>query len=151
MKIGGVRLFSLAICLGSITTMLIPIAARKSLTLLLIARFLTGVFHGPVLPSLGSIWGHWAPVSERSRLIGIAMSGLQIGNIISMPVIGYMCVSEVLSWTSVFYLFGLIGLVWSASFFFCMSDSPLTQRFISSREKIYIAKSNNTALKTPVN
>jgi MFS family permease len=107
MKLGGVKLFSLAIFLGSIATVFIPIAAKHSLTLLIGVRFMTGVFHGPVLPSLGSIWGHWAPTAERSRLIGIAMSGLQIGNIISMPIIGQMCVSEIFGWSSVFYLFGL--------------------------------------------
>ena len=69
--------------------MLIPIAAKTNFYFLFACRFLTGFFHGPVFPSLGTVWSNWAPTAERSRMLGISISGIQIGNIIALPLGGY--------------------------------------------------------------
>jgi MFS family permease len=108
MKFGGVFMFGIGILLGSIVTIFIPLAARTSLFWLVALRFLTGVFHGTVYPSLGTIWSNWAPKMEKSRLVGISNTGLQIGNIISMPIVGFLCVEGFDGgWPSVFYIFGI--------------------------------------------
>jgi MFS family permease len=35
---------------------------------------------------------HWAPPTERSRLAGIANAGAQIGNVVALPLGGFLCV-----------------------------------------------------------
>ena len=36
-----------------------------------------------VWPAFAGFWAAWAPPSERSRLIGVANAGSQIGNVIN--------------------------------------------------------------------
>merc|ERR1719223_2037590 len=68
---------------GSIFTLLIPISAQYSWALLVACRFMTGFCHGAFWPSMSSLWAYWAPAHERSRLVGIANAGSQIGNVVS--------------------------------------------------------------------
>ena len=50
---------------------------------------------------------HWAPPNERSRLVGIANAGAQIGNVAALSLGGYLCVSGFDGgWPSIFYTFG---------------------------------------------
>jgi hypothetical protein len=44
-------------------------------------------------PSISSIWSRWAPPLERSRLAGMASAGSWIGNIIALPLAGYLCLN----------------------------------------------------------
>lgn len=44
-----------------------------------------------------------------------------------------------LSWPSVFYAYGLLGLVWYLLWLVFVSDSPATHRFISEKERKYLA------------
>jgi predicted MFS family arabinose efflux permease len=44
-----------------------------------------------------------------SRFVSFTYAGSTIGTVISMPVSGYLCDS--VGWESVFYVFGVLGLV----------------------------------------
>lgn len=60
-----------------------------------------------------SIKAYWAPPSERSRLAGIANAGAQMGNVIALPLGGFLCVYGFAGgWPSIFYVFGIFGVVW---------------------------------------
>jgi MFS transporter, ACS family, solute carrier family 17 (sodium-dependent inorganic phosphate cotransporter), member 5 len=49
----------------------------------------------------------WAPIHERARLIGFGFSGSNIGNIIALPLGGFLCSNGFDGgWPSIFYLFG---------------------------------------------
>ena len=48
-------------------------------------------FKGVLWPCIATVWAHWAPPFERSRLVGIGNSGSQIGNAIALPIAGYLC------------------------------------------------------------
>ncbi len=87
------------------------------------------------------------PVHERSRLIGLTFSGIQLGNMVATLLGGYFCslANTNLSfmpaaWSLNFYFFGLIGLVWTCAFYFLGSDSPESNRLVSSRERDYLSK-----------
>ncbi|CAF0855781.1 unnamed protein product [Brachionus calyciflorus] len=146
-KIGGIRTFGLSILLGSITTLLIPFASTQNIYVLLGLRFLTGFFHGPVFPSLGTLWSHWVPPNERSRILGLATSGVQFGSIIALPLGGFLCIHGFSGgWPSIFYIYGSIGLIWSILFLIFMSESPKNQKCISNQESCYIIQ---TTKKSP--
>lgn len=90
----------------------------------MICRFIVGLAHvnkltkfffqinsyllkGAFWPSVSSLWIFWAPSPERSRLVGSASAGSWIGNIIALPLGGYLCANGFAGgWGSIFYIFG---------------------------------------------
>jgi ACS family sodium-dependent inorganic phosphate cotransporter len=59
-----------------------------------------------------------------------------LGAAITMPVCGFLISS--LGWESVFYVTGVVGLVWSIAWFFLVFDSPAQHPRISEEERRYI-------------
>jgi ACS family sodium-dependent inorganic phosphate cotransporter-like MFS transporter 5 len=95
--------------LGSVGTFLSPIAAKLHYNVLIGVRFLTGLVHGVMWPTVATIWSHWAVPAERSRLLSIGNAGSQIGNVVALPLGGYLCVNGFAGgWPSIFYVFGMI-------------------------------------------
>lgn len=100
---------------------------------------------------MGTLWSHWAPPNERSRILGIATSGVQIGNIVALPLGGYLCRHGFDNgWPSIFYIYGLIGVVWATFFIFFISESPANQKFISNQESFYIIQNIKKPQQKPV-
>lgn len=66
---------------------------------------------GAVWPSLVGIFKHWTPPLEKSRLIGFAVSGKDIGNMLGFPLGGWLCINGFDDgWGSIFYIFGMFRL-----------------------------------------
>ncbi len=125
---------------GSILTMCVPFTARFNYTLLIISRFLNGIAHGMVWSAINDIFIRWIPQSEKSRLIGFASAGSKIGNIIALPLGGYLCLHGFDNgWPSIFYIYGMIGVLWCLLFFTLTTNDPKTHKFISEFEKNYIS------------
>lgn len=83
----------------------------------------------------------WAPPNERSRIIGIANAGSQIGNVIALPLGGWLCVAGLDGgWPSIFYLFGGVGVIWFVLWLVVASDSPDDNRIIRDTERDYVLK-----------
>lgn len=78
--IGGRSVVGLAIFVGSLVTLLSPIAARGHINAFIALRAALGVTQGAVFPALQSMWSVWAPPFERSVLTGITFAGAQVGN-----------------------------------------------------------------------
>ena len=58
-------------------------------------------------PSISSMFIKWATPEEKSRLIGFASSGTNIGNIIALPLGGWLCEEGFYNgWGSIFIIFG---------------------------------------------
>lgn len=72
-------------------------------------------------------------------LAGFSNSGSWVGNIIGLPLAGYLCLNGFnVGWPSIFYLYGGLCAIWSLVFFAVCSDTPDTHRFISEAERDYI-------------
>lgn len=113
--------------------------------------FLMINYKGPCFPSLGTLWSHWVPPNERSRILGIATSGVQLGNIIALPLGGILCRHGFDGgWPSIFYIYGLIGFIWAAFFLTFVSESPAHQKCISIEERVYIYQNIKKAENKPV-
>jgi MFS family permease len=64
---------------------------------------------GLVWPAISDIFIRWVPVAEKSRLIGFASAGNNLGNIIALPLGTYLCVDGFAGgWPSIFYIYGII-------------------------------------------
>lgn len=138
-KFGAKVTLCASILIGSIFTMLAPVASHASYIVLAICRFFTGVCHGAFWPSMSSLWAYWAPPHERSRLVGIANAGSQIGNVVAFSLAGYLCVNGFDGgWPSIFYVFGGIGIGWVIIWLALTAKSPAEHHFITKKERDYI-------------
>jgi MFS family permease len=80
-------------------------------------------------------------------LAGIANAGAQIGNVVALPLGGYLCINGFGGgWPSIFYIFGIIGVVWFIFWMIFASKSPSDNRFISQKEKEYIIANTREAV-----
>lgn len=94
---------------------------------------------GAVWPAMYSFWPRWAPPGERGKLLGITNSGTEVGAIFGLLIGGILCTNGFDGgWPSIFYVFGLVGLVWCSLWFFLVTDSPAEHKFISKIEKEYL-------------
>lgn len=92
-------------------------------------------------PALSAMFVKWAVPTEKSRLIGFATSGTNIGNVFALQLGGLLCsVGFYHGWGSIFVIFGLIGIVWVILLCLLTSDSPLEHRFIPDDEKEYLVR-----------
>ena len=74
-KFGGKWVFGLGVLLPAILTLLTPIAAYHSFTMVVVVRVLEGLANGATTPALVSMMAKWFPSSERSSMAGYTMSG----------------------------------------------------------------------------
>ncbi|KAK3088049.1 hypothetical protein FSP39_013989 [Pinctada imbricata] len=141
-KIGGKKLFGLGVLCTAVLTLLTPIVARWSLGGLIALRVIEGIGEGVTFPAMNAIWGHWAPLWERSKLSSFTYAGAQLGTVFSMPLSGILCNSDFLGgWPSVFYVFGALGCIWFAVWMLVVHDTPAEHPRISKEEREYIEKS----------
>ncbi|XP_019726374.1 sialin isoform X2 [Hippocampus comes] len=120
-------------------TLLTPLAAKWGPYWLFALRALEGLGEGVTFPALMSMWAHWAPPLERSRLMSLSGNGANFGAFLAMPLTGYIC--QALGWPAVFYLCGGAGCLWAVLWFLLVSDDPRTHRRISQEERDYIIAS----------
>jgi len=138
-RFGGKLLYGLGALCTSIFTLLTPLAARLGWKYLVAVRIIEGLGEGVTFPAMNSLFSDWAPPLERSRLSTIAFSGAQLGTILALPISGILCQS--VSWDSVFYISGALGLIWFVIWMLYIKNTPSACRRISAEEKDYIMSS----------
>lgn len=89
----------------------------------------------------------WVPVKERSRSLALVYSGMYTGSIFGLALSPHMV--EVLSWPSVFYIFGAVGILWFVIWQSQAASSPSVDPRISKEERNYIEETSVLAVSTP--
>ncbi|KAF5269201.1 hypothetical protein FQR65_LT02502 [Abscondita terminalis] len=138
-RLGGKRVFGIGVAATSAFTIITPFAAKQSFYLLLAFRVVEGIFEGVTYPCLHAVWSQWAPPLERSRLATIAFAGSYVGTVISMPVCAFL--ADAFGWETIFYVFGVVGLLWFVLWWVIVAESPIKDRFITKSELNYIQES----------
>jgi MFS transporter, ACS family, solute carrier family 17 (sodium-dependent inorganic phosphate cotransporter), other len=69
-------------------------------------------------------------------MVVAAFTGNYVGLVISLPVSGLLAAS--VGWEWVFYVFGIIGCVWTVAWLVIVRRSPAKDPFISEAERSYI-------------
>lgn len=125
---------------NSVFAFLVPVAARQGgVFWLCVVRFIQGLGEGPIVPCTHAMLAKWIPPNERSRVGAAVYSGAQFGTVISMPLSGLLAEYGFDGgWPSIFYIFGLIGMVWSIAFIILVYEEPDKDPKISEKEKKYI-------------
>ncbi|KAE9550015.1 hypothetical protein FO519_006765 [Halicephalobus sp. NKZ332] len=141
-KYGPKFVFVTAVANSVLFTFLTPTIAKNSYWGIVLARFWMGVGEGFIMPCLTSIGSRWFPPSERSTFAAIYTSGNQIGASTALPVSSYLCqFGPFGGWPSIFYFFGIMGLIWIVFWLLFATNTPDSSRFIGEVERDYINES----------
>ena len=104
----------------------------KSLWAMIVTRFLFGAGEAGAFPNLTKAFNRWLPQSERSRAQGIMWMSARLGGAFT-PLLVFACLQYV-SWRTAFFLFGLLGVVWSVIFYWWYRDDPRTHQNVNAAE-----------------
>ncbi|XP_040200262.1 vesicular glutamate transporter 3 [Rana temporaria] len=138
-KLSANRVFGAAIFLTSVLNMLIPSAAKAHFGCVISVRVLQGLVEGVTYPACHGLWSKWAPPLERSRLATTSFCGSYAGAVIAMPLAGILV--QYIGWSSVFYIYGVFGIIWYVFWLLHATEGPAAHPFISPEEKSYIESS----------
>ncbi|CCD62291.1 Major facilitator superfamily (MFS) profile domain-containing protein [Caenorhabditis elegans] len=146
----GVRLV-LSICgvFSILGTILFPLAVEWNFFSVLVVRFLQGLGISMVFTVLGSVPTAWAPNNESGTFLAVLSCAFQWSNVICMPISGFLCESS-WGWRSIYYLFGIVTIVFFLAFYFFYTDSPTDHRNVSNKELSLILQDKTVTHKEPV-
>lgn len=130
-RFGGKRVLAAGVALWSIATFLTP-AATASLALLLFMRAALGAGEALNFPAIHSIAARWTLVAERARAISLHLSGTALGTIIALLASPPIIIA--FGWEAVFYISGLLGLVWLLAWWVKAADWPEESPGVSADE-----------------
>ena len=104
-----------------------------------------------MFPPQTSMWGRWSPNKERTVLMGVSNAIAYLGNLASNILTGnYSCIffqelnilqaiiCEQLGWQWAFYIYGIIGIIWSIGWILYFRNSPAEMPWIDQKELEYI-------------
>jgi MFS family permease len=88
-------------------------------------RFLIGTGQSANYPGINNFIAHQVPPSHRAKVQGFTLSGNMVGAVVGLPVGSWVILTW--GWQSIFYLFGILGVVWILFWFYAnrreMSDA----------------------------
>ena len=149
-KYGGKYVLGFGVLAWSLFTFLTPIFAYQGFFAIFLIRVLLGLGEGVAFPSIHSLYARWIPFTERTRVIAITNSGISVGTVFGFALT--TIIITMYSWEAVFYLFGLLGIIWSFFWFKGFSSMPSENKKISDYELAKIlneAPSSENAKKVP--
>lgn len=141
-KFGGKYTLGLGILSTAIFTLLTPAVIYLSdgkWQVLVALRVIEGLGEGTTYPAINTLLAQWVPLHERAKIGSLVYAGGQIGTVLSNIVSGAL-IQATNDWSSVFYLFGGIGVLWFLLFCLICYSSPEQHPFISDEEKSYLKK-----------
>jgi MFS transporter, ACS family, glucarate transporter len=106
---------------------------------LLIARFLFGAGEAGAFPNMSRSLSHWFPERERGTAHGVMFMGSRLGGAITpllvTPILAYA------GWRTSFWIFGLLGVVWSIFWWRWFRDDPSSHPEVNAGELAVIQES----------
>ena len=99
---------------------------------LLFTRFLFGAGEAGAYPNASVAIARWFPIQERGRAFGIILMAAQVGGAVAPLLVVPLQVHY--GWRASFYLFGILGVGWSAIWYGWFRDSPKEKAGVSAAE-----------------
>lgn len=141
-QFGGKYLIMVAIMGASISSLFTPLIykkARPNYHPFFALRAFNGFCQGFLLPSLFSILVYWTPKNMRTTIVCIGLSTSSFGYMIS-TFVGVTLMWYSYEWTSIYYIFGSLGVIWCAVWYVFCYSRPYLHPFISAREKSFLTE-----------
>jgi len=91
-----------------------------------------------MLPAIDALIVRWSAPKYHSIVVCVIFVGTDVGIVVGMFLAGFLCdYGFAGGWPSAFYVFGVVGCVWSAAWFLLCYDSPVNHPRISAVERKY--------------
>lgn len=111
---------------------------------LLVIRFLFGAGEAGAWPNAAKTFSRWFPVTERGTAQGIFFMGAHLaGGLTPLLVTALL---KHMHWRWVFVIFGAVGFVWAAVWFWWFRDDPEQHPAVSPTELAYIQQGRAPAV-----
>jgi sugar phosphate permease len=107
-----------------------------------VVRFLFGMGEAGAFPTATRALSFWLPASERGFAQGITHSGARLGGALTPPIAVALIVA--FGWRSVFYVFGLIGVLWAIIWLWYYRDRPEQHASVNAAEIALIREDGKT-------
>ncbi len=137
----------------SFLTLFVPMAARNSLVATLLVRMMIGFFESATFPCVYHYIPIWIPLDEKTFMIPSILSGMYLGEIVGFSLSGVLVGSDITlsgqfygGWPSVFYVFGLVGILWFPIWAYFACETPEKCSGITREELRTIRKGELSAL-----
>jgi MFS family permease len=101
---------------------------------LLVTRFLFGMGEAGAFPNASVVVSRWFPIHERGRAFGIILMASQLGGAFAPLLVVPIQIRY--GWRASFYVFGILGVVWSAIWYRWFRDSPPEKAGVSQAELV---------------
>ncbi|KAJ8913208.1 hypothetical protein NQ315_016150 [Exocentrus adspersus] len=140
-KFGGKHSLGLGILCTAIFTFITPFviyATDGNWVWVVVVRIIEGLGEGTTFPALTTLLANWVPLSERSKIGTLVYAGSQIGTVVGNSLSGAL-IAATKDWAIVFYVFGIMGIVWVILFMLLCYANPESHPFITEKEKIYLS------------
>src|SRR5262249_17690618 len=99
---------------------------------LLLTRFLFGAGEAGAFPNASIAVARWFPIQERGRAFGFSLMASQIGGAIAPLLVVPIQVHY--GWRASFYVFGVLGLIWSGVWYWWFRDTPAEKAGVTEAE-----------------
>ena len=131
------------ILIGMVTltssSLLIPLLARISPSLLIGVRVLQGLASGLSFPGVYNLCTIWTHRKERATLMSVTFSALYAANVTTSPLTSWLCNSGIDGgWPMAFYVPGTTGAIWCILFYVLIYSRPEDHPRISMEELKYL-------------
>jgi MFS family permease len=110
---------------------------------LLVTRTLFGAGEAGCFPNLTKVFTTWLPEKERVRAQGLMWMSARWGGAFTPPLVGY--VMRRVGWRHAFEIFGCLGAVWAALFFWWYRDDPRDNPRLNAGERELLRESATLA------
>jgi len=128
----GQLVLRVGVLVWSLATAAVPFTA-KFLPGLLFCRLLVGLGEGVSPSAATDLIARAMPVSERSRAVAAVFGGLNVGSVVGLLLAPVFI--QHFGWESVFYVFGLLGIIWCLLFESAVGASMLGNAGLTSKSK----------------
>ena len=122
----------LTVIVGYWSLMTAATALASSATGFIIVRFLFGVGEAGAFPVATRAMQLWFPRQERGFVQGVTHSASRAGAAIAPPLV--VIIMTALGWQWVFYICGLVGLLWAVWWYFSYRDLPENHPLVTKAE-----------------
>ncbi len=112
-------------------------AAAGYLSLLAI-RWLFGMGEAGVMPSLSRAFSRWLPAHARGQAFGLTVMAAALGGAATQPLVTTLLAR--FSWREAFPIFGTVGVIWAAAWFWWFRDDPREHSAVNAAELALIGR-----------
>uniref|UniRef100_A0A2P2HW34 Sialin-like n=1 Tax=Hirondellea gigas TaxID=1518452 RepID=A0A2P2HW34_9CRUS len=138
-KFSAKHVFGVGALLNIVGTLLTPLAANISFMAMMALRVVMGIGGGVTLPAMHVLVARWAPPAERSKIASAVYAGMTLGTLFTMPFSGIL--ASTLGWEFVFYVQGVLSILWYILWVIFVFDSPSQHPRITRTERQMIDNS----------